>query len=395
MHLLHNQLDGCEAKLDSMAYTQKKHSRTRAAETGHQQLGTISPAAELMSAAKSVVSVRSMEAGQIALMSQEELGRVFFIIGFGVTAPDCPLPCGFMSVALPALCGSAPYEVWLADQSVSRGFPTQTGGIGFAKTDHVLFGCASITQGDDDHLEDITEALYRQIFDCMDGAGMRHFSRAWHYLPAINSAEQSLERYRRFSIGRHEAFVAKGRQIERDAPAASALGSKSMPAQAAQLVIYFIATASPGTPIENPRQLSAYKYPLQYGPKSPTFARAFLAPSPQDIFYVSGTASIVGHETLHAGDVRAQTRETIANIGSLTSEGEKQGAHKIGDTRRETHIKVYVRHADDIAVVREEVEAAFAGGRPVEIVYFEADICRRDLLVEIELLNCAPAGSQP
>jgi len=248
----------------------------------------------------------------------------------------------------------------------------------------------------------------------MDGAGMRHFSRAWHYLPAINSAEQSLERYRRFSIGRHEAFVAKGRQIERDAPAASALGSKSMPAQPAQLVIYFIATASPGTPIENPRQLSAYKYPLQYGPKSPTFARAFLAPSPQDIFYVSGTASIVGHETppqdifyvsgtasivghetQHAGDVRAQTRETIANIGSLTSEGEKQGAHKIGDTRRATHIKVYVRHADDIAVVREEVEAAFAGGRPVEIVYFEADICRRDLLVEIELLNCAPAGSQP
>jgi len=150
MHLLHNQLDGCEAKLDSMAYTQKKHSRTRAAETGHQQLGTISPAAELMVAAKSVVSVRSMEAGQIALMSQEELDRVFFIIGFGVTAPDCPLPCGFMSVALPALCGSAPYEVWLADQSVSRGSPTQTDGIGFAKTDHVLFGCASITQGDDD-----------------------------------------------------------------------------------------------------------------------------------------------------------------------------------------------------------------------------------------------------
>ncbi len=346
-----------------------------------------------MNAAPSVVSVRSMDAGQIAQMSAHELGRVLFVIGFGVTAPDCPLPCGFMSVALPALSGSAPYEVWLADQSVSRVCPTQTDTIAFAKTDHILFGCASITQGDNDHLEHITEALYRQIFDCMDTAGMRHFSRAWHYLPAINSAEQSLERYRRFSMGRHEAFVAKGRQIERDAPAASALGSKTMPSQAAQLVIYFIATASPGTPIENPRQVSAYKYPPQYGPKSPTFARAFLAPSPQDIFYVSGTASIVGHETLHAGNVRAQTRETIANIGALAIEAEKRCVYQMGDVHRATHIKVYVRHAADIDIVREEVEAAFAGGRHAKIVYFEADICRRDLLVEIELLNCASAHS--
>ncbi len=345
----------------------------------------------MIGAAQSVVSVRSMEAGQIAQLSAHELSRVFFVIGFGVAAPDCALPCEFMSVALPALCGSAPYEVWLADQPVSRGSQAQTEAVAFAKTDQVLFGCASIAQGDNDHLEDITEALYRQIFDCMDKAGMRHFSRAWHYLPAINSAEQSLERYRRFSIGRHEAFVAKGRQIERDAPAASALGSKVLPGQAAQLVIYFIATISPGTPIENPRQVSAYKYPQQYGPKSPTFARAFLAPSPQNIFYVSGTASIVGHETLHAGDVRLQTRETIANIGALTNEGAKRGADKLDAAHRATHIKVYVRHAADIEVVREEVEAAFSD-HAIEIVYFEADICRRDLLVEIELLNCASAG---
>ncbi len=325
--------------------------------------------------------MRSMDAHQIAQMTADEFARVFFVIGFGVDAPACQPSCGFMRVSLPALNGSAPYEVWLANEPVLR-FASNR--IEFAKTSKILFGGASIAQHESDHLEDITKKLYNQIFDVMDTQRMPHFSRAWHYLPAINSAEQSLERYRRFSMGRHDAFIANGRQIERDAPAASALGSQAISGEPNQLVIYFIATATSGTPIENPRQVSAYRYPAQYGPKSPTFARAFLAPTPQDIFYVSGTASIVGHETLHAGDVRAQTRETIANIVALKAEGI---AHGMEAECQSTHMKVYVRHATDIGVVNEEVESAFGDVQTTEIVYFEADICREDLLVEIELLS--------
>lgn len=336
-------------------------------------------------AERQAITVRSMVVADINQMTDAELARVFFIIGFGVAAPARALPCGFVNVALPALNGSAPYEVWFADEAVTR---TTSAGASFAKTDSILFGCASIAQREGDHLEDVTKSLYSQIFDVMDAQAMPHFSRAWHYLPAINSAEDALERYRRFSIGRHEAFLAKGRQIERDAPAASALGSQTVVGQSGQLVIYFIATAKRGTPIENPRQVSAYRYPEQYGPKSPTFARAFLAPQPQNIFYVSGTASIVGHETLHANDVRGQTRETIANILALKNEATKHGVNTHDYL---SHIKIYVRHATDVDAVREEVESALVAknvfDKNADIVYFEADICRRDLLVEIELLS--------
>jgi chorismate lyase / 3-hydroxybenzoate synthase len=345
-----------------------------------------------MVAERQAITVRSMIAADIAQMTDAELARVFFIIGFGVAAPARALPCGFVNVALPALNGSAPYEVWFADEAVTR---TKSDGVAFAKTDSILFGCASIAQREGDHLEDVTKSLYSQIFDGMDAYAMPHFARAWHYLPAINSAEDALERYRRFSMGRHEAFLAKGRQIERDAPAASALGSQTVAGQSGQLVIYFIATAARGTPIENPRQVSAYRYPEQYGPKSPTFARAFLAPAPQNVFYVSGTASIVGHKTIHPNDVRAQTRETLANIIALKNEAAKRGT----DTRDYlSHVKVYVRHAADIDAVREEIESEFVAknvfDKNTDIVYFEADICRRDLLVEIELLSVLPECSQ-
>ena len=38
------------------------------------------------------------------------------------------------------------------------------------------------------------------------------------------------------------------------------------------------------------------------------------------MLFVSGTASIVGHETQHRGDVVAQTRETLANLSSVLAE---------------------------------------------------------------------------
>jgi hypothetical protein len=52
-------------------------------------------------------------------------------------------------------------------------------------------------------------------------------------------------------------------------------------------------------------------------------------------------------------------------------------------------VKVYVRNAGDSEIVHELVETAFVNedADNVEIIYMEADICRSDLLVEIELLT--------
>ena len=76
--------------------------------------------------------------------------------------------------------------------------------------------------------------------------------------------------------------------------------------------------------IENPRQTSAYHYPPKFGKHSPIFSRACSGAARQrPSLFISGTASIVGHETIHPGDVRAQTRETMANINALLDEANR------------------------------------------------------------------------
>ena len=166
-------------------------------------------------------------------------------------------------------------------------------------------------------------------------------------------------------------------------PAACALGSRA----GSPLSIYFLAAHWAPRTIENPRQTSAYHYPPQFGTHSPTFSRAcVLRESAGTNLFVSGTASIVGHETIHPGDVAAQTRETLANIGALLAEANcvVGGEHYSLDALR---FKVYVRRARDVATVERTLSGLVRGAAPV--VYLHADVCRQDLLVEIEATGVA------
>jgi enamine deaminase RidA (YjgF/YER057c/UK114 family) len=99
------------------------------------------------------------------------------------------------------------------------------------------------------------------------------------------------------------------------------------------------------------------------------------------MLFISGTASIVGHQTVHAGDVAAQTRETLVNIEALLNE-----ANRVSGGRRfnlETlAYKVYVRNSGDLPLIQSQLHAAL--GSQARLVYLRADICRQDLLVEIE-----------
>jgi hypothetical protein len=50
--------------------------------------------------------------------------------------------------------------------------------------------------------------------------------------------------------------------------------------------------------------------------------------------------------------------------------------------------KVYVRHAADLPVIQAELCSALGSSAPV--IYLKADICRQDLLVEIEATGMYP-----
>jgi enamine deaminase RidA (YjgF/YER057c/UK114 family) len=150
------------------------------------------------------------------------------------------------------------------------------------------------------------------------------------------------------------------------------------------LLIAFLAGRVAPRNIENPRQISAYLYPQTYGPRSPTFSRASLVRiRKNDVLFISGTASIVGHSTLHHGNVVAQTHETINNIKAVLDEtNQSLLADQPKFNLSNLYYTVYVRRPADFCSVRTILTHCV--GDEVKAVFLQADMCREDLLVEIE-----------
>jgi chorismate lyase/3-hydroxybenzoate synthase len=222
-----------------------------------------------------------------------------------------------------------------------------------------------------------TQLAYQEIFGVLEETGHRHLIRVWNYLPEINRDAGGGERYRLFNSARQLAFRNAGQATVGTVPAASALGSPA----GSPISIYFLAGRQQPKMIENPRQTSAYHYPPKFGRHSPIFSRAcVLDESAGTNLFVSGTASIVGHETVHQGDVAAQTRESMANIGALLDEANRVvGARYSLDGLK---FKVYVRQPSDLRAIEGALAASLRPSTP--ILYLQADVCREDLLVEIE-----------
>jgi enamine deaminase RidA (YjgF/YER057c/UK114 family) len=254
--------------------------------------------------------------------------------------------------------------------------------IFYRYSENVLFGVLALQEsehancGTDSPLQTASRIAYEQIFSVLKKEGVPYALRFWNYMADINGTTHGLERYRQFNLGRQQAFDNLGAGNTNNLPAACALGTSGGP-----LTIAFLAGRAPSLPIENPRQVSAYDYPVQYGPRSPLFSRASVATIDQKrMLFLSGTASIVGHATLHAGDVAAQTKETITNIAAVLAEADR----KTGMTCKLTDLDyiVYIRNESDFQVVREVLEQRIGPG--LKAFYLQADICRSDLLVEIE-----------
>jgi len=149
-------------------------------------------------------------------------------------------------------------------------------------------------------------------------------------------------------------------------------------------VLDFIALDAPPdvrvAPLSNPRQTDAHRYsggmlvgeslPKLGNKSTPKFERAkIVTRGDVKTVFVSGTAAIVGERSVAPGDVEAQTRTTIDNIAAL-----------IGDARL-SRLRAYVKRPGDLPSVRRICEAAFG---PIPAVYVQADVCRDELLVELE-----------
>ncbi|MBW3550847.1 MAG: pteridine-dependent deoxygenase, partial [Proteobacteria bacterium] len=163
-------------------------------------------------------------------------------------------------------------------------------------------------------------------------------------------------------------------------PAATAIGRVD---GARRLQIYWLASRAPGTPLENPRQLSAYRYPRQYGPQPPSFARAMLPPSGSAMpLLLSGTAAIVGHQSRHAESVQTQLAETFANFDSLLAAAHARRPGLPAQFGPGARLKVYVRDQEELDTVARLLDARL--GADVPRIVLHAAVCRRELRVEID-----------
>lgn len=291
-------------------------------------------------------------------------GHVLGVAGYGGGRP-AGLAAGvpFIQVPLVPLVGRPVYEIWEVDAPVR---PVAVGPVMGACSGALAFGAVRIEPGLP--LEEATALAYEALFTFMAHTGCEVPIRFWNYLSDILTEVDGLERYRHFNVGRHRAFLRHLRQAV--PPAASGVGGFG------DSVIYMLAARTPAKAVENPRQVSAYDYPLQYGPRSPGFSRAGLFGG---ALFVSGTASIVGHETRHAGDAAAQAMETAENLRALIGAAGLEG--KLGD-KAGWALKAYVRDASARHVLAPVLAGLFGAG--VEALYLQGEVCRADLALEVE-----------
>ena len=307
-----------------------------------------------------------------AVLSQTD---TLAVLGFGTDAAASTDP-RYLRVPLQPH-GAATLEVWRSQGPVTSGIEA---GIRWSENGALQFGAIEIDEaqfdGGDDGIEAASAAAYARLNTFVRSRGYPHQLRIWNHLDAITAGDNDDERYRRFCLGRATGL---GSFNTAALPAASAIGRRD---GVRTLQVYWLAARAPGTPIENPRQVSAYRYPRQYGPQSPSFARAMLPPSTQMPLLLSGTASVVGHESRHHDCVESQLAETFANFDSLIAAARERRPALPAHFGPDSRLKVYVRDAEHLPRIAAALDAML--GPTVPRLLLHAAICRRELQVEID-----------
>lgn len=286
--------------------------------------------------------------------------------GAEIAGAQAPLT---IDVQLPVLPSSSVTELWRAAGPV---LTARCGSLRYAYCDDFLFAVVEEDERAHGGVRPAAQAAYSALRRLQAESGFPHLLRIWNYLDAINDGPGDLERYRQFCVGRaHGLNQSAGESF----PAATAIGRQHV---THQLQVFWLAGRRAGTPVENPRQVSAHQYPRVHGPVSPSFSRATLATD--GTLFISGTASIVGHASRHHDDAAEQLEETLRNLAALTAHAYKQRATPPGKEL----LKVYLRDP----ALREPVAARLAETHPdCDVIYVAADICRRELLLEIECVR--------
>lgn len=286
-----------------------------------------------------------------------------------------PAPGAMLSIELGRQHPSGPGLFWLGgdyDHEAWVGQPSDLRAV--------VLGAADLPDSD---AAGPAEQLYRELIDQLRDSSHPYPLRFWNFFPAINAGSGDEERYRRFCVGRGRALEAAG-LADAQMCAATAIGGHRPVMQLVALV-----GRRPGITIENPRQVSSWNYPRSYGPRQPAFARATGLPlaDGRTGLLISGTASVVGHATAHPGDVLAQTDEAASNLEALLRNAAVTlDRLPLARFTPDALARVYVRHGEDWPKIEARLKQRWPD---LKLCALQGEVCRSDLLVEIEAWQVA------
>ncbi|WP_251623004.1 Rid family hydrolase [Odoribacter lunatus] len=214
-----------------------------------------------------------------------------------------------------------------------------------------------------------------------EGFEVKGIARQWNYLEDITAMEERVQRYRHFNKTRSCFYSTASWKY--GYPAATGIGM-----QWGGLLLDFTAIDLQGEgwrscAVDNSLQVAAHAYSQRVlkGGMTPKFERAKAFYGEEGgIVFISGTAAIRGEQSSVSTSVEEQLQMTMENIDFLISEENLQKAGIMKKGMLQT-LRVYLKNEKDFPVVKEYMERNF---KTLPVLYLLADICREELLVEVE-----------
>lgn len=224
-----------------------------------------------------------------------------------------------------------------------------------------------------------------------EGMTFDNIVRQWNYIGNILDVRNGIQNYQVFNDVRSDYYSRLRKK--QSYPAATGVGTKHTGA-----ILDFYAVESDEsiriTAVDNPDQVNAYNYSmnnvadlsqevLKPG-QPPQFERALLIEDGKHtILHISGTASIIGQDTIGKGNIEKQINVTIGNIMKLTDTKRLGNLTENSSFKRSRFslLRVYIKNRRDFPVVQSICNENFPD---IPALYLEADICRNDLLIEME-----------
>ncbi len=233
------------------------------------------------------------------------------------------------------------------------------------------------------HQSDLSAGIYTQSREVfaeikslldVEGFAIDSIVRQWNYIERITALENNGQHYQMFNNARSEFYSSA--RWKNGYPAATGIGSACGGVLVDFDAVQFLQSVCYCTPIDNKLQVAAHAYSEQVllaadnRRTTPKFERAkSMTFGNRRMVYISGTAAIRGEESLEGVGVERQLEITLENIAQLTGEAK---IHML---------RVYLKNVEDYAAVKRCLSAYEA---QIPISYLRTDVCRDELLIEIE-----------